>query len=236
MHHYRDRLVSAMKARASQERARWWNDCLKGAIPFMGLALFDIHQVIGEFEEKERWSHLPMNRQVNLVYGLMRGEYAEEKLAAIMFIQLFWLKRERPVFIMRLVSDWFDERYIFDWHTTDWLSVRILTPLLDRGDPEVMAHLVRWNKNPYLWKARASLVPFALARTRASHQPVIRRFADVLIRRDEPYAKTAVGWVMRECSRDSLDFVLGFLSQHVKYTSSEVKRNALKHYRYKPKS
>jgi 3-methyladenine DNA glycosylase AlkD len=65
---------------------------------------------------------------------------------------------------------------------------------------------------------------------------VIKLFADVLIRRKERFAKTAVGWVLREYSKKDAEFVLTFLSKHVKYTTSEVKRNALKYYRQNRRS
>jgi 3-methyladenine DNA glycosylase AlkD len=136
-------------------------------------------------------------------------------------------------FLLSLVTDWFDDRYIFDWNTTDWLAVRVLAPLVDSGDEKVIWRLKRWNRDGYLWKARASLVPFARAGSIAGHGKVIDRFADILIRRDERFAKTAVGWVLREYSKHDPQFVLNFLSRHVRYTTAEVKRNALKYYREK---
>jgi 3-methyladenine DNA glycosylase AlkD len=215
----------------SPEKAAWWNHYLKGEIPFMGVGTPEIRRVFLERDREMSFGTLPMNRQVSLVNGLMRGSFAEEKLAAILYVQLFWLDQMKNRFLINLVSDWFDDRYIFDWNTTDWLSVRILTPLVDSGDPEIIWKLKKWNHDPYLWKARASLVAFARARSITEHQRIIERFADLLIRREERFAKTAVGWVLREYSKQDPEFVLKFLSRHVKYTSAEVKRNALKYYR-----
>ena len=167
--------------------------------------------------------------------GLMRGKFAEEKLAAILYVQLFWMDRMKGSFLVNLVTDWFDDRYIHDWNTTDWLCVRILTPLVDSGDPQVIWKLKQWNRDPYIWKARASLVPFAQARYITQYSKEISQFSDMLIRREERFAKTAVGWVLREYSKHDPEFVLDFLSRHVKYTSAEVKRNALKYYRKESK-
>jgi 3-methyladenine DNA glycosylase AlkD len=64
----------------------------------------------------------------------------------------------------------------------------------------------------------------------------IERFSGILIRREERFAKTAVGWVLREYSKHDPDFVLSFLSRHVRYTSAELKRNALKYYRQNKRS
>jgi hypothetical protein len=40
-----------------------------------------------------------------------------------------------------------------------------------------------------------------------------------------------VGWILREYSKVDEEFVHDFLSRHVKHTTWEVKRNALKYYR-----
>jgi len=224
-------ISKALKESGSSKKAEWWNEYMKGEIPFLGLGIPEIRQVFLEREKETSFSTLPMNKQVSLVNGLMRGSYAEEKLAAILYVQLYWLEWMKEGFLLNLVSDWFDDRHIYDWNTTDWLCVKILTPLVNSGAPDVIWKLKRWNRDPYLWKARASLVPFARADHITSHEKVIDRMADTLIRRKERFAKTAVGWVLREYSRHDVDFVLKFLSKHVQYTTSEVKRNALKYHR-----
>ena len=224
-------ISNELQRSASSEKALWWNDYMKGEIPFLGVGTPDIRKLFLAGDRGASYEDLPMNKQVALVNGLMRGQYAEEKLAAILFVQLFWLGKMKEGFLVNLMSDWFDDRLIFDWNTTDWLCVRILAPLIDSGEEEVIWKLKKWNRDSYLWKARASLVPFARAKTISLHGKTINRFADILIRRKERFAKTAVGWVLREYSRHDPDFVIDFLSRHVKHTTSEVKRNALKYYR-----
>jgi 3-methyladenine DNA glycosylase AlkD len=68
------------------------------------------------------------------------------------------------------------------------------------------------------------------------HSKSIAHFSDILIRREERFAKTAVGWVLREYSKLDEAYVLDFFSRHVKHTTWEVKRNALKYYRQKLKN
>lgn len=224
-------IVAELKRNAKSEKADWWNRYLKDTIPFIGAGIPEIRKILLDRNKAEGLDQMAMNKQVGLVRGLIKGCFAEEKLAAILYIQLFWLGKQKNSFLLSLISDWFDERYIFDWNTTDWLSVKILTPMIDSQDSQVIWILKRWNRNSYLWKARASLVSFAQASSILEHGREIERFSDVLIRREERFAKTAVGWVMREYSKHDEDFVLAFLSKHVKYTTAEVKRNALKYYR-----
>jgi 3-methyladenine DNA glycosylase AlkD len=235
MNQYAETLVQELKIRSVPKKADWWNSYLKGEIRFVGTSLPEIRKLLIEKNYSEGLDQLPMNQQVGLVNGLMRSEMAEHKLAAILYIQLFWLGVQKNSFLLSLVSDWFEDRHIHDWKTSDWLSLKVIAYLVDSGDEQVLWTLRRWNRDPYLWKARASIVPFTRSGNIARYKKSIWLFSDILIRREERFAKTAVGWVMREYSRVDVDFVLDFLSRHMKYTTWDVKRNALKYYRQKLK-
>jgi 3-methyladenine DNA glycosylase AlkD len=235
MNPYRQQITETLSQKGSPDKAEWWNRYMKGSIPFLGAGLPEIRKYLIDINKREGLESLPLNRQVGLVKSLIRGSYAEEKLAAILFVQLFWLEKQKPAFILDLLTDWFDERHIFDWNTTDWLCVKVLRPMIDSGEEKVVWNLKYWNRDPYLWKARASLVPFAQCENITQYAQVIDQFSDTLIRRKERFAKTAVGWVLREYSKADPEFVLDFLSKHVAYTTYEVKRNALKYYRKQPR-
>lgn len=231
MNQHAETLVQELEVRSVPQKADWWNSYMKGEIRFVGTSLPEIRRLLLEKNMTEQLDQLPMNQQVGLVNGLMRSDLAEHKLAAILYTQLFWLGKQKNSFLLSLISDWFTERHIYDWNTTDWLSAKVLAPLVDSGDEQVIWTLKKWNRDPYLWMARASLVPFALSNSIDEHAKTIERFSDILIRREERFAKSAVGWVMREYSKIDEDFVISFLSSHVKHTTWEVKRNALKYYR-----
>ncbi len=231
MNQLTENFVQELEERSVPQKADWWNRYMKGEIRFVGAGIPEIRKLLLEMNQRENLDQLPLNRQVSLVNGLMRSPLAEHKLAAVLYIQLFWLGKQNNVFLLGIISDWFDDRHIYDWNTTDWLCVKVLAPMVDSDDEKVLWALKQWNRNPYLWKARASLVPFAASKRINEHEKIIERSSDFLIRREERFAKTAVGWVMREYSKIDEDFVLRFLSKHVTHTTWEVKRNALKYYR-----
>jgi 3-methyladenine DNA glycosylase AlkD len=233
MNQHAETLVQELNVRSIPQKAEWWNHYMKGEIRFVGTSVPEIRKLLMELNSRIGLDQLPMNQQVGVVNGLMRSDFAEYKLAAILYVQLFWLREQKNSFLLSMISDWFTDRLIYDWKTTDCLSVKVLTPLVDSGDEHVIWTLKNWNCDPYLWKARASLVPFALSNHIRRHRKIIERSSDFLIRREERFAKTAVGWVMREYSKVDEEFVLEFLSRHVKHTTWEVKRNALKYYRKK---
>jgi 3-methyladenine DNA glycosylase AlkD len=118
---------------------------------------------------------------------------------------------------------------VIDWNVCDWLCVRILTPLLDKEPELVVSVLSEWNKSPNLWKARASLVPFAQSKSIAKHNKTILQFSSELIKRQERFCKTAVGWVLREYSKSDTKFVAEFLEQFKDWITKEVIKNATKY-------
>ena len=143
-------------------------------------------------------------------------------------MQLYW-KNERAQETLDLVSRWFDEGWITDWKVCDWLCVRLLSPLLDHSPGLAVPIFTTWNENANLWKARASLVPFAQCKRLGNHRETISRLSRVLIRRVERFCKTAVGWVLREYSRIDRIFVRDFLEANKDHTTAEVVRNATKY-------
>ena len=169
-----------------------------------------------------------MKDQVELLTDLMSQEYTEDKLSAILYLQLFW-KDKYDKQKIDLISDWFDSNLITDWNVCDWLCVRILTPMIDSSTKKTIAELKKWNKSKNLWKARASHVPFAQCKTIGQHKNIIENFSVELVKREERFCKTAVGWVLREYSKIDSDFVTKFLSTYENWTTKEVIRNAKKY-------
>ncbi|MCB0551466.1 MAG: DNA alkylation repair protein, partial [Phaeodactylibacter sp.] len=152
----------------------------------------------------------------------------EDKLAAILYLQLYWKGMDaQPQ--LDLISHWFDQRWISDWNVCDWLCVRLLSPMLDRSPEQALPVLKAWNGNEYLWTARASLVPFAQCKSITEHIDTIEAFSSILIQREERFCKTSVGWVLREYSRHDKDFVLRFLEEHKDWVTPEVVKNATKY-------
>ncbi|MBU6146450.1 MAG: DNA alkylation repair protein [Paenibacillaceae bacterium] len=54
--------------------------------------------------------------------------------------------------------------------------------------------------------------------------------ASYLIRRDERFCKTAVGWILRVYSKIDRDMVIDFLEHHQQWLTREVVNNAKKYF------
>lgn len=119
--------------------------------------------------------------------------------------------------------------HLYDWNACDWFAVKVLASLLEaEGLP--FAELLRgWGREENMWCARASLVAFVKAAGEPRYRDVIEESCGILIVREERFAKTAVGWVLREASKHDAAFVVRFVREHSKHFSPESLSNATKH-------
>jgi 3-methyladenine DNA glycosylase AlkD len=154
----------------------------------------------------------------------MQRPYAETKLAAILYLQLYG-KLIASELLLNAISDWYNRGYIADWNVGDWLCVRLLSPLLDKEKNNVLAPLERWNQNKYLWKARASLVSFAVCKKIGTYPNEIERFSITLIHRPERFCKAAVSWVLREYSKVDSETIKNFLDKYKSLLIPKITKN-----------
>ncbi len=123
-------------------------------------------------------------------------------------------------------KDLFVKGFIYDWNVCDWFCVKVLSTLLMKHHISFARQLTQWRHEDNLWCARASLVPFARVASDQSYHKFIESGCNALIKRDERFAKTAVGWVLREVSRTDKEFVELVISENKVYFSRESLANA----------
>jgi 3-methyladenine DNA glycosylase AlkD len=111
------------------------------------------------------------------------------------------------------------------------LCIRLIRPLIDKDAESIIEELTIWNNDQYLWRARASLVPFAESKSISRHSKTIVSFSEHLIKREERFCKTAVGWVMRQYSKTDSELVKGSLEKHEGWLTKEVITNATKYFK-----
>lgn len=219
-----DKLTSIGKP----EKAKWLENYVKHNVKSKGVGIPEIRKIITQANKDYELTKKSIVEQLKLLNDLMNKEYTEDKLAAILYLQLFWKgKNEKQT--VNIISQWFDKDLITDWNVCDWLCVRILTPMIDNWTKPTLLELSKWNKDKNLWKARASLVPIAQCKTINQHKSIIKEFSTELIKREERFCKTSVGWILREYSRIDREFVITFLSDFENWTTKEVIKNATKY-------
>lgn len=210
---------------ADKSKSEWWNNYLQHTILFIGVGIPDIRKIVKDWRSK-------YDENFELIWiadELMKLEIAEYKLAGILIYQEFVLQDTSYAEILNHINQLFEKKYIFDWNTCDWLCVRILSPVIDKGDKKVISTILDWHNKDYLWHARASLVPFAQCKTLPNHLERLNVPMATLISREERFAKSAVGWILREIYKFNPDFVLRFLKNHKDFLTREVLNNSLKY-------
>ena len=220
----KDKITSA----GQPEKAKWLENYIKHDIKSKGVGIPEIRDIVKKATKEFNLPEFEISKQIDLLNVLMTSEYTEDKLSAIIYIQLNWTTIYEHEKII-LISDWFDKELITDWNVCDWLCVRLLTPMIDNWTKETLSELKKWNKNQNQWKARASLVSFAQSKSLDKHKSLIEEFSIELIKRNERFCKTAVGWILREYSKIDSSFVTRFLDDNEIWTTKEVIKNATKY-------
>jgi 3-methyladenine DNA glycosylase AlkD len=223
------KILSELNTNKNPDKAKWLENYVKHDIKSIGVGIPKIREIIKNYEKEFQLSKQPNVTQIEFLDDLMKNEFTESKLAAILFIQLYW-KTNNPDELLALISRWFDNEWITDWNVCDWLCVRLLSPVLDKNSEMAIAEFTTWHKSPNLWKARASLVPFAQCKTMNDYPETILKFSEELIKREERFCKTAVGWVLRQYSKIDRPFVEQFLEKYADFLTKEVIRNATKYF------
>lgn len=118
---------------------------------------------------------------------------------------------------------------IFDWNICDWFCVRVLGPTIALHDGDCAQAIAAWRSADNLWQARASVVAFMPVTDQTEHYPLIYSACATLIQREERFAKTAVGWILRDMSKHDSAGVVAFIEQHLASFSLEALKNAIKY-------
>jgi len=203
---------------------------MKGTIPFRGVGIPRNRELLAQWRLENGIDQWSVGEQLDIALAFFEQPYAEDKLAGVLYLQNYLLDRLPWRTLLDRCARLYEDRLIFDWNVCDWFCVRVLGPLVSRNGVDCGDVLVAWKDSDYLWKARSSVVPFVKLASRSEYFPLLGRSAATLIRRDERFAKTAVGWALLEVSRHDRSFVRSFLDANLEYFTKETLSNALKHF------
>ncbi len=223
-------LQTALADASDEKKQQWWENYMKGAIPFRGVGIPQIREILATWRKESGLAEWDDGDQLAVALALFEEPPAEDKLAGILYLQLYLAERLPWKQLLPEYASIYERRLIFDWNICDWFCVRVLGPTLkEQGEPFARA-LATWKDSEYLWQARSALVPFTGVAGDGSYYPFIEDIGATLIQRPERFAKTAVGWVLRDVSRHDQDFVGSFIEAQSAHFSLESVRNATKYF------
>ncbi len=226
------KLREALQSHANPDAKAWWENYVKGSAPFMGVKMPAIRRTLHQWHQQHVAVALTMPAQLDLAFSLFDELYTEEKLAGTLFLQEILM----PAGVVQCNKDvrrfaaLFAEGKIYDWNVCDWFCVKVLGPLIREEGMDCARTIAAWRDAENLWQARASLVPFTKVAEVRAYDLLVETSCKALIRREERFAKTAVGWVLRDISKHDDAFVRRVIEANLGYFSAESLRNATKYF------
>jgi len=219
-----------LEAEASEKTKLWWEKYMKGVIPFRGVGIPKNRELLSSWRKDngiDKWSAA---NQLDLALAFFIEPIAEDKLTAILFLQNFLYDKLPWRTLLGRFEEIYAKKLMFDWNICDWFCIRVLGPMIKENGIECAKAITSWKGEEYLWKARSSVVPFVNLASNTQYYPYIHEACMVLVRREERFSKTAVGWVLRDISKYDDKFVTSFIDENLEYFSRESMSNALKYF------
>jgi 3-methyladenine DNA glycosylase AlkD len=225
-------LQEELQKHADTKTKAWWENYVKGSAPFLGVKMPVVRRVVHQWHQEYVDGRLEIAQQVDLALTLFEGLYTEDKLAGTLFLQEILLPAgalswQRDVYRFARL---FDDGRIYDWNVCDWFCVKVLGSLIKENDLACAERVAGWQRAENLWRARASLVAFVPVAGNERCYPLVATACESVIARPERFAKTAVGWILREISKYDELFVVQVLKNNIQDFSAESLKNATKYF------
>lgn len=208
---------------------KWHSRYLRDATPVLGVRMPGIRSAVTEWATAHSLPGDDAVEAKKVAYSLFEGKFEEEKLAGVLFLHEFvqadgMLDVEDVEDLGRL----FDGGGISDWNCCDWFCVKVLATLVEKEGAVVVERVAGWCTARNLWRARSSVVGLLGIVKEGEGREVVLGCCRVVGRREERFAKTSVGWALREMGKYDEKAVMGFLDGHVGVLSVESVKNATK--------
>ncbi len=207
----------------SDEKTRkWFENYLKNVISYRGVKTPIVAKIVSHWRVDEAIDKLPLKKQMEIACDLIREKKAEDKFAGIIYIQKYLSNRLETDILLQNFNRLYDQGAFWDWSTTDWFSIRVLDPFIIKSEDTVAREIGSWYKSRDLWQRRSSIVSFRGSAKENKHLAIIKRNIASLVKEDERFIQTAIGWLISELSRYYPDEANDIVSKHFSDLSYEV--------------
>jgi len=196
------------------ERAKHDQAYLKSDLRFYGAPVPDIRRAASEFSRAN--PDLTRSELRVIVNGLYTTDWHEYRSVSIALLAEYAeLLRENDLpWLAGLV------RTSDTWAHVDWLAADVIGGIVERY-PAALRRLPVWARDASFWVRRTAL----LAQLRvlshgAGDFDLFARLAAGMLHEREFFIRKAIGWILREVSKERPELAYGFLSDHRTEVSS----------------
>jgi 3-methyladenine DNA glycosylase AlkD len=212
------KLLQALRALGSPERAEWEKAYQKSPWPHWGVSLPKMDRAI-----KETLGDLSQEQALDLCRRLWREPVWDLRIVAGRILGQKSIEPDAEVwdFVTERMPD------LDGWAVADNLGSVASRCLVE--DPGRLDIVGAWVENPHLWTRRATLV-FTLPWTKEKRDP--ERMLDWAARLAEDrewFIQKAIGWWLRELSKRDPSRVRRFLTEHGPKLKGVAKREATRY-------
>ncbi|MDE0481321.1 MAG: DNA alkylation repair protein [Candidatus Poribacteria bacterium] len=226
----KEKLQSRIDKFADEKRKLWFENYIKHDTKYRGVEIPTIRAELKDWYKHENIDKLPLDEQLDLALSFFEEEYAEDKLAGILFLQLYLYNKFDYKKLLSRFETIFENGYIYDWSVCDWFCTRVLRQMIKANGRECAEAISEWHTANNVWQARCSVVAFTTLTKDNQYTSLLLKSNVKLIKREERFAKTAVGWILRELSKVDKQIVVDFIAEYRQYFSRESHENAIKYF------
>ncbi len=230
MNHIKE-LQTRLEEASDEKTRKWFEDYLKNAISYRGVKTPVVAKIVSSWRVDEGIDSLALKEQMEIACTLIREKKAEDEFAGILYIQKYLLRPVTADLLLRNFNRLYKQGAFHDWSTTDWFCIRVLDPFIMRSEDKVAQEIGSWYKSDNLWQRRSSIVSFRGSAKKSKHLAIIKRNIASLVKENERFIQTAIGWLISELSRHYPDEASDIVSKHFTDLSYEV---ITRHTKYLP--
>jgi len=224
-------IQAQLQATADPSYKAWSERYMRGAVRCRGVRVPAVVRLAADWWPSA--SHLSAQR-LDMAFQLITSEYAEDKLAGIVCLQLtvppkHWLARSPPshvsgdsTAILDRVKETYDGGYVSEWATGDQLCTRVLGPLVQAHGRAVAEEIAGWATAPNLWRRRAAAVALRAASADAAYHNLLHGILSQLLPSEERFIQTGVGWLLADLARRHPDVAATWVEEFFDSLSREV--------------
>lgn len=225
-------LQSSIDAISSPEYKVWIERYLRHESPCRGAKTPAIRSAVKQWNKDNdilKISRTDTLKSKQLIHALFSTGVNEDAVAATFYIcDILQQHNLFPLSRLSEIEQLFELDAIKPWNVVDCFSIHVLPRMIEQNGDDALESICSWRNADNVWQARASIVALLKFIRQDTHMDRAWQNCEVVIKRDERWSKTAVGWCMREIARRDESTMKRFVKEYASHFSIEAVKNATK--------
>ena len=225
-------LQKSLDKKSILKHKKWHENYLKHSIPYRGVRLPKIYNIVALWRERNNLDKLDISSQFSICCFLITQEYSEDKMSGIIYLQKYLMQDISQNKLLSKSEKLFKDGSIFNWNIVDWFCVRVLSPLIERDGESAAKKIASWRASSCFWQRRASVVSLRCVVKDKKYHNLIKQNINILVKQPDRFIQTGIGWLISDLSKPYPKVAGQIVEKHFSKLSREV---IVRHTKYLPK-